>query len=87
MIDRDHRDAPPGWLLDGRGGARLLDPQALERWRPHDGLIAGLFGGNISTLAGNVLGMRHPLWFVGLCLLLALLGWGLYLFFRRWWSP
>ncbi|HLU66325.1 MAG TPA: hypothetical protein VKZ63_08605 [Kofleriaceae bacterium] len=30
-------EAVPAWLLDGRGGGRLLDSEALARWRPEDG--------------------------------------------------
>ncbi|MGH7573666.1 MAG: CorA family divalent cation transporter [Longimicrobiales bacterium] len=41
-------------------------------------LIASLFGGNVGNAGRNVLGMRHPLWFIGLCVALVLLGWGIY---------
>jgi zinc transporter len=49
-------------------------------------LITGLLGTNISTVDGNILGARHPLWFVALCVGLVLLGWGIYWGIRRRWS-
>lgn len=46
-------------------------------------LIASLFGGNISTVNGNILGAAHPLWFIGISIGLAVLGWAAYALFRR----
>ena len=48
-------------------------------------LIVSLLGGNVSTVDGNILGMRHPAWFIGLCIGLVLLAWGIYQIFRRRW--
>lgn len=46
-------------------------------------LIASLLGDNVSTVNGNVFGMQHPIWFIALCIVLVLVGWGNYIFFRR----
>jgi tellurite resistance protein TehA-like permease len=32
---------------------------------------------------GNILGAAHPLWFIGVCAGLVVLGWAIYALFRR----
>lgn len=46
-------------------------------------LIAGLLGGNISTVQGNILGAAHPLWFIGISVGLVVLGGATYALFHR----
>lgn len=46
-------------------------------------LIAGLLGGNISTVQGNILGAAHPLWFIGVSIGLVVLGGATYALLRR----
>ena len=48
-------------------------------------LVTSLLGVNISTVDANVLSTRDPLWFVGLCIGLVILGLGIFTAFRRWW--
>jgi Mg2+ and Co2+ transporter CorA len=48
-------------------------------------LVTSLLAVSIGTVDGNILGAHHPLWFVGLCIGLAILAVGIFIAFRRWW--
>lgn len=39
MIHPDEAHSPSAWLLDGRGGARLLDRDEFAAWRPRQGTL------------------------------------------------
>lgn len=47
-------------------------------------LFASLLGANVSTVDGNIVGMRHPLWIVAICAGMPLLGWLIFVSVRRW---